>query len=81
MLLKKNAMNKNKSFSRVNLVHLYSNIKELISLKKVYVGNASIVTTKVTRMSPFKVKTLVSYFLKMVSLIEISVSQNYFFEK
>lgn len=56
MLLKKNAMNKNKSFSRVNLVHLYSNIKELISL--VYVGNAS-----------------------MVSLIEISVSQNYFFEK
>lgn len=79
MLLKKNAMNKNKSFSRVNLVHLYSNIKELISL--VYVGNASIVTTKVTRMSPFKVKTLVSYFLKMVSLIEISVSHNYFFEK
>lgn len=77
MLLKKNAMNKNKSFSRVNLVHLYSNIKELISL--VYVGNASIVTTKVTQMSPFKVKTLVSYFLKMVSLIEISVSQNYFF--
>lgn len=79
MLLKKNAMNKNKSFSRVNLVHLYSNIKELISI--VYVGNALIVTTKVTRMSPFKVKTLVSYFLKMVSLIEISVSQNYFFEK
>lgn len=79
MLLKKNAMNKNKSFSRVNLVHLYSNIKELISI--VYVGNALIVTTKVTRMSLFKVKTLVSYFLKMVSLIEISVSQNYFFEK